>query len=83
MFVGGRSDRDRTGDLRFPKPMRYQAALRSVKLMADAVGFGPTKAVSTFPVFKAGAFNHSAKHPITIAGSLPQNRTGMPEGARV
>ena len=31
--------------------------------MADGVGFEPTKGYEPLPVFKTGAFNHSATHP--------------------
>ena len=31
--------------------------------MADGVGFEPTRSYEPLPVFKTGAFDHSATHP--------------------
>jgi hypothetical protein len=39
----------------------WTAPERSV---ADGVGFEPTRSYSPLPVFKTGAFNHSATHPL-------------------
>lgn len=57
--------------------MRYLAALRSVNQWEDAVGFEPTKGrPRPFPVFKAGAFDHSAKHP--LMSGLPRAEQVVP-----
>lgn len=34
--------------------------------VADGVGFEPTEAVETSPVFKTGALNRSATHPFSL-----------------
>gem|GEM_PF-5240175 len=40
----------------------YENFSLTLKFLADEVGFEPTRAC-TLPVFKTGAFNHSATHP--------------------
>ena len=37
--------------------------VRTVDEMADGVGFEPTIRGNRMPVFKTGAFDHSATHP--------------------
>ena len=41
------------------------SSTNAVEAMADGVGFEPTRRSSRLPVFKTGALNRSATHPIS------------------
>jgi hypothetical protein len=51
-----------------------------IKLLAERVGFEPTDAF-TSPVFKTGAFDHSAISPYAKAPLLPDASNILPCGA--
>ena len=55
--------------------------------LAEGVGFEPTMDSSPMPVFKTGAFNHSATLPLTLIGQWSRRlqairvpATGVPRG---